>query len=139
MTFTCSSALLWTNWKGTVIKGEMQRVPVDLTVIICLGMKETKETSKGQGHTPIKYRYYCKCNNIDVDIFVSPSGSVIILHVISSWTLSFERRQSIKLSNTVLAAIKVQIAVFIMRYERVTSGLTIMVTCIPSQFIQKQK
>ena len=74
-----------------------------------------------------------------MDIFVSPSGSVIILHVISSWTLSFERRQSIKLSNTVQAAIKVQIVVFILRYERVASGLTIMVTCIPSQFIQKHK
>ena len=23
MTFTCSSALRWTNWKGTVIQGEM--------------------------------------------------------------------------------------------------------------------
>ena len=80
MTFTSSSALLWTNWKGTVIQGEMPRVQVDLTVIICLGMKATKETSKGRGHTPIKNRYY----NIDVDIFVSPSGSVIILHVISS-------------------------------------------------------
>ena len=48
------------------IQGEMQRVPVDLTVIICLGMKATKETSNGRGHTPIKYRYY----NIEVDIFV---------------------------------------------------------------------
>ena len=37
--------------------------------------------------------------------------------------------------NTVPAAIKVQIAVFILRYERVTSGLAIMVTCIPSQFV----
>ena len=80
MTFTCSSALLWTNWIGTVIQGEIPRVPVDLTVIICLGMKATKETSKGQGHTPIKYRYY----NIDVDILVSLWGSVFILHVISS-------------------------------------------------------
>ena len=33
----------------TVIQGEMLRVPVDLTVIICLGMKATKETSKGRG------------------------------------------------------------------------------------------
>ena len=62
MTLTCSSALLWTYWKGTVIQGEMSRVPVDLTVIICFGMKATNETSKGRGHTPIKY--------IDVDIFV---------------------------------------------------------------------
>ena len=54
MTFTSSGALLWTNWKGTVIQGEMLRVQVDLTVIICLGMKATKETSKGRGHTPIK-------------------------------------------------------------------------------------
>ena len=52
----------------------MPCVPVDLMVIIGLGMKATKETSKWRGHTPIKYRYY----NIDVDIFVSPSGSVII-------------------------------------------------------------
>ena len=80
MTFTSSGALLWTNWKGTVIQDEMLRVQVDLTVIICLGMKATKETSKGRGRTPIKNRYY----NIDMDIFVSPSGSVIILHVISS-------------------------------------------------------
>ena len=86
MTFTYSSALLWTNWKGTVIQGEMSRVPVDLTVIICLGMKATNETSKGQGHTPIRYRYY----NIDVDIFVSPSGSVIIFHVIFVMNISFE-------------------------------------------------
>ena len=58
MAFTCSSVLLWTNWKNTVIQGEISRVPVDLTVIICLGMKATIETSKGRGLTPIKYRYY---------------------------------------------------------------------------------
>ena len=38
-------------------------------------MKATKEISKGREHTPIKYRYY----NIHFDIFVSLSGSVIIL------------------------------------------------------------
>ena len=43
MTFTCSSALLWTNWKGAVIQGEMSRAPVDLMVKIGLGMKATKE------------------------------------------------------------------------------------------------
>ena len=80
MSFKCPGALLWTNWNGTVIQGEMQRVPVDLTEIICLCMKATKETSKGREHIPIKYRYF----NIDVDILVSLSGSVIILHVISS-------------------------------------------------------
>ena len=26
MTFTCSSALMWTNWKGIVIQDEMLRV-----------------------------------------------------------------------------------------------------------------
>ena len=38
-----------------------------------VGMKAIKEISKGRA--PIKYRYY----NIHVDIFVSLSGSVIIL------------------------------------------------------------
>ena len=59
---------MWIIWNGTVIQGGMPRVAVDLTEIICRG--ESNKRNK-----QIKYRYY----NIHVDIFVSLSGSVIIL------------------------------------------------------------
>ena len=49
MTFTWSSALPWTYWKGTVIQGEMSRVPVDLTVIICFGI-QMKQAKGGDTH-----------------------------------------------------------------------------------------